>query len=74
MDDNKEAASILADIVHTDVYICDQFSTQNLDQNLSVDNLGVWIDPIGRSMSLVKGESNFGVFNQVKLKPPAQQT
>ena len=56
MDDNKEAASILADIVHTDVYICDQYSTQNLDQNLSVDNLGVWIDPIGKNTGLVSYE------------------
>ena len=53
MDDNKEAASILADIVHTDVYICDQYSTQNLDQNLSVDNLGVWIDPIGKNTGFI---------------------
>ena len=47
LDENKEAADILAKIVHSEVSVCDTCSTQNLDQNLIVENLGVWIDPIG---------------------------
>lgn len=55
LDENKEAASILAEIVHTDVSICDTCSTQNLDQNLNVDNLGVWIDPIDSTAQYIHG-------------------
>ena len=51
LDDNEQAAKILAEMVHTDVNICDTSATEHLDQNLNIDNLGVWIDPIGKLSS-----------------------
>ena len=59
MDDNEQAAKILAEIVHTDVNVCDTCATQHLDQNLNIENLGVWIDPIGKQLRI---QSNNGTY------------
>lgn len=56
LDENKEAADILAKIVHSEVSVCDTCSTQNLDQNLIVENLGVWIDPIDSTAQYIQGQ------------------
>ena len=52
LDGNKEAAELLAAVVHSDISL--QLETELASQipELPIDNLGIWIDPIGRLISL----------------------
>ena len=53
MNDNEFAAALLANIVHNDVSMAteqDEESLKNLDVNLDMKDIGIWIDPIGKHL------------------------
>lgn len=57
LDGNKEAAEILAAVVHSDISLQLQPELAAQIPELSIDNLGIWIDPIDSTGEYVKGKS-----------------
>jgi len=53
LDDNDAAAAILSQLIHCHMLDIDPGFADQLDLDLPVDDLGVWIDPIGRSAGVV---------------------
>lgn len=48
LDGKQQVAQQLADLVHSEVTIATDASEAARELNLPVDNLAVWIDPIGK--------------------------
>ena len=47
LDGNQDAASLLASAVHQTVSVEIDSKLTNNDTEVSIDDFGVWIDPIG---------------------------
>lgn len=48
MDDNEKAAHILSHVIHQDVLMAKRREILGLDLDIAVEDIGVWIDPIGK--------------------------
>lgn len=48
LDGNKEAAELLAAVVHTAVIVKPDSTLAAKIPKIPLDNLGIWIDPIGK--------------------------
>lgn len=56
LDNNTEAAELLADVVHKKVHVDVDPDIKELDSlEISVDNVGVWIDPIDSTAQYIDG-------------------
>ena len=48
LDGNEEAANLLADEVHHDVAMATEPALGGVDLQIPLEDVGVWIDPIGK--------------------------
>lgn len=56
LDENEKAAKLLAQEVHAEVNVDDWSNVDSLDQDIDVQNIAVWIDPIDSTAQYIQGE------------------
>ncbi len=47
LDGNQEASTLLAQVVHSDVTLEMTSDLKQIDTEVNVQDVGIWIDPIG---------------------------
>lgn len=58
LDGNEEAAKALAEVIHTDVPMETDTKLQSLNTSVSIENTGIWIDPIDSTAQYIHGFSS----------------
>lgn len=53
LDGNREAADLLAAVVHTAIIVKPDSTLAAKIPKIPLDNLGIWIDPIGKLMAIL---------------------
>lgn len=56
LDDNMAAARLLAKVAHEEVLVDAGPELDDVDVDLDLEDLGVWIDPIGNSTAFILGK------------------
>ncbi|XP_045168679.2 inositol polyphosphate 1-phosphatase-like [Mercenaria mercenaria] len=56
LDGNEKAAHILSEVIHHDVQMSDRCHITDLDFDLAVEEIGVWIDPIDSTAQYIQGD------------------
>ncbi|KAL3832673.1 hypothetical protein ACJMK2_024295 [Sinanodonta woodiana] len=56
LNDNKTAADLLSAVVHSPVHISQHLNSDLLDTVLTVEDIGIWIDPIDSTAQYIQGQ------------------
>lgn len=63
LDDNMAAARLLAKVAHEEVLVDAGPELDDVDVDLDLEDLGVWIDPIGNTTAVIlRGLDDRGLF------------
>ncbi|XP_046350111.2 inositol polyphosphate 1-phosphatase-like [Haliotis rufescens] len=57
LDGNEKAAAILSEALHEDVEATVDATLESQEQEVAVDDVGIWIDPIDSTAQFIRGQS-----------------